>query len=241
MNKYSKGILLDSFRQYFSVEMAISPAQKRQVHEIRYRVYCQEFKFESADQFPDGLEQDEYDSHSRLCLIRHRRTGQPAGCVRLVPGAEQALPFERYCGEALDRSLVEASLQDRTQICELSRLAVDTAFRKRDGESLSRLGDVLTLNFTPRETRSCSLISVALVLAGVALTEKHNRPNIFAVMEPFMPRMMDKIGIRFRRVGNEIDYHGIRAPYFITTQLMLDGMLPEYRQLYDWIRQSLDD
>lgn len=240
MTKVSKGILLDTFMQHFSVELALSSVQKQEIYRIRYRVYCKEFKFESVEQFPDRQESDEYDSVARHCLIRHRRTGQPAGCVRLVPATEMLLPVEKYCASVLDRERVEPWLEDRNRLCELSRLAVDSAFRQRDGESLSRVGDVLPIKFTPQEIRSCSLISVALILTGVALTEKEQRPNIFAVMEPFMPRMMDRVGIRFQRVGKEIDYHGIRAPYCITTQLMLDGMLPEYRDLYQWIRESLD-
>lgn len=237
----TKGLLLDAFMQYFSVEIADSESKQQEAYRIRYRVYCQEFKFESPTLFPDGLERDEYDSIARHCLIRHRKSGLAAGCIRLVPGSHTLLPVEKHCMSRLDLPAVAAYLDNRAMLCELSRLAVDTTFRLRDSEGISRVGDVLSLDFSAQETRSFSLVAAALILAGVALTARDNRQHIFAVMEPFLPRLMDKIGIRFQKVGKDMDYHGLRAPYFITTQQMLTGMLPEYHQLYQWVRNSIGD
>lgn len=244
MNDESKSTLTEDFERYFKVELAVTDAQKKQVYEVRYRVYCEEFKYEAVDLFPEGLEIDEYDQDSRHCLITHLRTGMPAGCVRLVPALGEVeiapLPLERYCSTSLDQRRIEEMRLERSSVCEISRLAVDGAFRRRNGESLTRFGEIYGLNLTDKEQRSFSLIAVACFLAATVMTERDQRTNVFAMMEPFLPRLMHRSGINFQRVGKDMNYHGIRAPYFITTQSALENMQPDLLRLYHWIKKNMD-
>ncbi|MDD2762232.1 MAG: PEP-CTERM/exosortase system-associated acyltransferase [Methylomonas sp.] len=243
MSKDSDLNLTESFERYFKVELAYSDAQKMQVYGVRYRVYCEEFKYEAVDLFPDLMEKDEYDQNSKHCLIIHRQTGMPAGCVRLVPATGpldvSPLPLEKYCKASLDTGYIERLKLERSTACEISRLAVDGAFRRRGGEKLTRFGEINGLYFSAKEQRSFSMIAVACFLAATVLTEMDKRTNVFAMMEPFLPRMMHRSGIDFHRVGKDVDYHGIRAPYFITTQSALDNMHGELLDLYGWIKQGL--
>lgn len=243
MDAVHKPSLTESFSHYFKVDIAESAAQKEQVFQIRYRVYCEEFKYESVEHFSDQREIDDYDEYSRHCLITHRQTGMPAGCVRLVPAIgvreKKPLPLEKYCRESLDQQFIDNLMLERSSVCEISRLAVDGAFRRRTGETLTRFGEINGLQFTPQEQRTFSSIAVACFFAATVLTELDSRTNVFAMMEPFLPRMMHRSGIDFQRVGKDIDYHGIRAPYFITTQAVLDSMHPELHELYQWIKESI--
>ena len=96
--------LVENFENYFSVDFAVTPEQKRKVFSIRYRVYCDEFQYESPENFPDKQEFDEFDDHSLHCLITHKQSEIPAGCVRLVPTtgskSDNLLPFEKHCAES---------------------------------------------------------------------------------------------------------------------------------------------
>jgi N-acyl amino acid synthase of PEP-CTERM/exosortase system len=239
----------ESFKQYFRVEFASTQSQKKQVYGIRYNVYCKEFEYELIDQFTEELEFDDYDKDSLHCLITHRKTAIPAACVRLVPtqvtnnelpvSNEELLPFEKYCSSSLDNELVKSWQLERHTVCEISRLAVDGAFRKRPGELLTRFGKVTT-QISQHEQRTFMLIAVAAFLASTALTELTERTNVFAMMEPFLPRLLKRSGINFQRVGKDMDYHGIRAPYFIKTQSALDNMRPELLDLYHWIYEQVE-
>lgn len=235
--------LAENFQRYFSVELASTQEQKLSVYQIRYRVYCDEFKYEPADNFPDKAEHDDYDVNSLHCLITHKSSGEPAGCVRMVPttGVDCAdlLPFERHCGECVDEEFIAGLNIQRPTLCEISRLAVDGMFRRRAGELATRFGELEAMSFSPQERRMFPLISVAGFLASTALTELTGRTNVIAMMEPFLPKLLKRSGIIFERAGRDIDYHGIRAPYFIRTQSAIDGMRADLRALYDDLHDNI--
>lgn len=234
--------LAETFKKYFSVELAKTPEQKRKVYNIRYHVYCKEFKYETPESCPGEMESDEYDGLSQHCLIIHNSTNIPAACVRMVPASENGhkilLPFEKYCAKSLDGDYISQLEIERETMCEISRLAVDGVFRKRSGEALTRFGNV-NLDFSKEERRTFLLIAVAAFLAATALTELSGKTNVFAMMEPFLPRLLKRSGILFCKAGKDIDYHGIRAPYFITTQSALNNMRPELLDLYHWIHKQI--
>lgn len=239
----SKQCLTEAFAHYFKLELAISEAQKKEVFRIRHRVYCEEFKYQAVDPSGNGLETDEFDSDSMHCLITHINSNTSAGCVRLVPALESVenglLPLEKYCKQSLNQPLIDSMKLKTASVCEISRLAVDSTFRRRDGESLTRFGEINGLNVSDEERRSFSLIAIACFLAATVMTDMAHRTNVFAMMEPFLPRLMHHSGIEFQRVGKDMNYHGIRAPYFITTQSAIEHMRPDLLMLYHWIKANI--
>jgi N-acyl amino acid synthase of PEP-CTERM/exosortase system len=243
LKEESKSSLTEAFEQFFKLELAVSDVQKKEVFRIRHRVYCEEFKYQSVDPSGNGLETDEFDSDSMHCLITHIRSNTPAGCVRLVPALEKVenglLPLGKYCKSSLNQPLIDSMELDMSSVCEISRLAVDSKFRRRDGESLTRFGEINGLNVSDEERRSFSLIAIACFLAATVMTEMNHRTNVFAMMEPFLPRLLHRSGIEFQRVGKDMNYHGIRAPYFITTQSAIDNMHPDLLRLYHWIKLNI--
>jgi len=239
-----KDSLTESFLQYFSIGLATTPEQKESVYKIRYRVYCDEFGYEPADRFPDKMEYDAYDNDAALhCLITHKSSGTPAGCVRLILATENdysdILPFEKACSESLDDELIRALNLDRKTVCEISRLAVDGTFRRRAGETETRFGEVDAMDFSHHEKRTFGLIAVAGFLATMALTDLTGRTNVFAMMEPFLPRLLGRSGIIYQKVGRDIEYHGLRAPYFGRTQPTLDNMRSDLKELYEIIYKKI--
>lgn len=235
--------LCENFLRYFDVTFAATESQKSEVYGIRYSVYCDEFRYEPADLFPDHEEKDEYDTASLHALVTHKGSGLPAGCVRLVsptgPDDGDPLPFEKNCADSLDDSFIQGLDLDRSSVCEISRLAVDGVFRRRAGERVTRFGEVEGLDCSHQERRTFSMIAIACFLASTALTDIAGRTNVFAMMEPFLPRLLKRSGIVFRRAGADIDYHGQRAPYFITTESAVENMRPDLKELYTEIHRRI--
>ncbi|MBQ0720345.1 MAG: PEP-CTERM/exosortase system-associated acyltransferase [Gammaproteobacteria bacterium] len=235
-----KASLAEKFLQYFQVELATSAADKQAVYEVRYRVYCEEFEYEPGENFPDKGEYDEYDESSLHCLIRHKSSNMTAGCVRLVPSIDsELLPFEKYCSESVDSAFVKSLEIERSDMAEVSRLAVDGAFRRRPGESATRFGEVNTMDCSAAEKRTFSLIAIAGFLACAALAELSGRTDVFAMMEPFLPRLVKRSGIAWQQAGKTIEYHGERALYYIKTQSAVENMVPELRELYEAIHHQI--
>jgi len=233
-----------SFENYFRMQLVQSEEQLHLVQHLRYRVYCQEFGYENPEAFSNEREVDEFDEQSVHCLVMHRATGQAAGCVRVVPASNidngSMLPMEKYCKDALHPTYIHKLNQDRSTSCEISRLAVDGDFRRRGPEEKkSRFGKIAKIDFSPEEVRTLPLVAVSAFLAASAIADVTGYTNGFAMMEPFLPRLMSRSGISFERAGQDIDYHGTRAPYFTTTDATLEGMQTSLKDLYNTIRAQL--
>lgn len=238
-NKY----LTERFHSYFKTQLAESEKQKEDVYRIRYRVYCDEFKFLKESDYEGELEKDAYDDHSPSLLITHRKTGMPAACVRLVlgfrDGQPQKMPFELLSENIIDQEVMESFGTSRQSTAEISRLAVDGAFRRRSGEAATRFGEIDALDIEQSERRTFGLISVAAFLGAAALGDMYGQKTGVAMMEPFLPRLMERSGIVFRQIGPEIDYHGKRAPYLIELESMLYSIGPGLGKFYQAIRAEL--
>jgi len=240
------GVLASRFHEYFRIELARTPEQMDSAFRIRYRVYCEEFGFLSEEDHPEGLESDEYDSYSHMALITHRRSNMPAACVRLVPGVNASgqpypLPYELLGPDVLDQEFHYRLEAPREKVAEISRLAVDGAFRRRTGEAETRFGEIDALDIDSMEKRTFGLISVAAFLASCALGELNHFSTGFAMMEPFLPRLMSRSGIHFTKIGKDIDYHGLRAPYYVQLNSVLESMHPDLRVFYQSVYRSVSE
>jgi N-acyl amino acid synthase of PEP-CTERM/exosortase system len=238
--------VLENFSKYFSVDLALTPEQKQHVYKIRYRVYCEELHYLDAQKNDEqgnhlDIECDEFDERSIHILVTHRLTNRPAGCVRIVISHdsfyEQPLPMEKYCLNALSLQAVQQLNEDRNRIGEISRLAVDPYFRRRSGEHYKVYGSAGALDLHHQEKRAFSLVAVAGLMASAAAAELAGRTDIFAMMDPALPRLMARSGFVFEKIGDVIDYHGKRAPYRITIdsyhRTMPNDLKDFYFDLYD--------
>ncbi|HSA59182.1 MAG TPA: PEP-CTERM/exosortase system-associated acyltransferase [bacterium] len=223
--------LAEHFHQFFNLNLASTDALLADVQRLRYRVYCEEFGYEDKSRFPDRRERDDYDGIATHALITHKATGRAVASVRLIPAtAAKLLPFEKNCARSYDENLVAA--MPRSTMCEISRLSVDPFFRRRPGEATSLFGNYQNIDLSPKERRLLPFIGISLLLAGTALTFLTDRRNIFALMEPFLPRAMVPIGIEFLQIGRTIEYHGTRALYHVRSESVYEKMKPELKELF---------
>ncbi len=228
--------LVEDFQRYFTIERAATPAQLESVYRVRYRVYCEEFHYEPVEACPDQLEIDEFDAHATHSLVVHKASGMPAGCARLVRADEQRLmPMEKYCAAAIDQDIIRSFDGRRDTLCEFSRLGVDGAFRRRPGERESRFGEISALEFSTREQRTFPLVAMATILSALALSEVIGRPYCFAMMEPFLPRLLRRSGLMPRPAGDLIEYHGSRSPFYWETREGVSTLEDEFKEFYDAI------
>lgn len=227
------------FAEYFELSLALSPEAKKDVYAIRYNVYCEEFGYEDSQAFKDGMETDVFDDHSVHCLVKHKPSGKPAGCVRLVTvDDDRSMPMEEHCKDSLDPDFFKDFSNRRQYMSEISRLAVDGQFRKRRGEQETRFGNTETLHFDAREKRTFSLIAVSLFLAAAAVADLLKRKDTFSIMEPFLPSILRRTGIVVKRVGGDFEFKGVRAPYYLNVDEAVRNCPDELRLCYEVVRSQ---
>jgi N-acyl amino acid synthase of PEP-CTERM/exosortase system len=228
------------FDKYFTVKQAISQQDKEDVYRMRHRVYCEEFQFETKEQDTDGMETDEYDEHAVHNLIIHRETNQPAASVRLIPAMETQLPFEKHGSNHLNCDQISELSPQRDRMCELSRLTVDANFRRRLKESESPSGLSNDEGFFSEERRLFPLIGVATYFSAIILGNLTQQSNIFAMMDPYLPRLLKYNGIHSERVGEDINYHGLRTPCYINGSAVYENIIGlELQSLYAVVAQMI--
>lgn len=228
---------LEEFKQYFELAPAITKEQRDMVYQIRYRVYCEEFGYEPTEAFRNHQETDEFDDQSMHCLVTHRESGVPVGCVRVVMvEGNDKMPMELHADDSIDKEFLGTFAERRDVMCEISRLAVDGAFRRRRREQETRFGNVEVDPGQEWERRTFPLIALSLMIGAGALADVLGRRHCFAIMEPFLPVMMRRAGIHFRRVGEDFEFRGVRAPYYCNMEDLFDTAPAEIRSYFDKMR-----
>lgn len=235
--------IAENFNEYFKVRLANTDALREIVYKIRYDVYCAELGWEKD--CPVDVEKDMHDDHAVHCLLEHRRTGTYAGTIRLVQTSEaHQAPFEVYCQEAIDPSIIGPAQLPRGRFGEISRLAVPAEFRKRKGEQGKPFvmddTDKNTLrSYSEDERRQFPNIAIGLYLASLAYVDLLKYDYVFVMMEPRLRRHLRRFGIEFQAGGEPIDYHGTRGLFYLDQKDMTRHFPQEIDELYGLIHRSM--
>lgn len=226
-----------AFNDYFQIIFADTPELRDEVYRLRYQVYCKELGYEPADAFPDGLEKDDFDERSRHCLLWHRSSENYAGCIRLVlpdpANPEAGLPFESSCIGNLYPEVTESLFTHRQSLGEYSRLAVPESFRRRSTDRGKPLGSLEDPVPRPGGMRQFQHIPFGLYLAGVAVAVASGLEGVIAMMEPRLARHLQRFGMVYEQVGEIVDHHGPRAPFYCNRSTLFEHLHPEIRKMLD--------
>ncbi|MET0066636.1 MAG: PEP-CTERM/exosortase system-associated acyltransferase [Candidatus Thiodiazotropha sp.] len=235
--------LADNFFRYFQPLYAASAQQKRCSYEIRYKVYVDELGWEKPN--PACLETDPCDAYAHPCLLEHKRTGEIAGCVRLVTPqslAEAAsLPFQTHSIPGIDSAHLSQHLP--LQVGEISRLAVPSQFRRRRNERGKPF--ILDENsasegYSREELRNFPNIAIGLYLSAIAMVDLCELQLAVVVMEPRLQRHLQRFGLHFERISEAFELRGQRALFELRRQQFCTRMPEDILALYQRIRETLE-
>ena len=179
------------------------------IFRVRYKVYCLERGYERADDYPDGLEHDEYDPYS-MHFIAYLNSS-PVGTVRLILENPFGFPVERYCNADLKTICPTAD-----RIAEISRLAVSYQAVKGCAVERSKitLGLIRELYYTSREVNIRYLVSA---------------------MSKSLDRLLNRCGMSFIKAGLPVDYHGLRTPYYASCDDLEREVFNRRRDIFQFL------
>ncbi|MDB6063771.1 MAG: hypothetical protein JWM78_3874 [Verrucomicrobiaceae bacterium] len=234
--------LADDFARTFEIIIADTDALRARVYRLRHQVFCQELGY--AMENDGALEADAYDNQSIHCLLQHRASGLDTGCVRLVlPLADGGgLPFESFGLRYVDRQLFDWKQIDSTRCCEISRLAVASNFRRRNGEFNNPEGIADIDDSDSFTNRRFPFIAVSLYHAVIAQVLQRQYRWIFMVVEPRLQRHLQRFSVRVDQISPTFEYYGSRAVFMTTGERFqheVNGWNGELQGLYGNVHQQL--
>lgn len=240
VNHDAKGIA-EHFTQFLTPEIADTKELKDQVFKIRHEVYCEELNFLKSTGV--NSEKDSFDNHSLFSLIKHKPTGIYTSCVRVVHSRneDELLPIEHFCMDSIQDEKLHPRNFPRNEICEISRLAVKADFRRRASDKFkgSAIGAIEENTYSETELRCFPFIAIGLYMASATMAIDTGINHVYVMMEPRLARSMKFVGIKFIQIGDAIEYHGKRAPYYINPHIFLENLSPGFVSLYQSIRDDI--
>ena len=232
------------FVRTFSVEIADTEQLRREAFRLRYRVYCDERRFERSEDFPDQMEFDEHDDGAVHAIVRHRRTGIVVGTVRLIlrhhANPNNRLPLEKACGGLLDQDQLSKFDSYEHSVAEVSRFAVSkSAIAELTEQTKGSPGHIAADAF--REIlggNPFQSIALGLISALFQMSEACGIDHWYALMEPALARHLSRLGLRFTRVGPLVNHRGKRQPMLANLWQLRQEILDQNPQLHELIEFS---
>lgn len=231
--------LAQVFDNYFDIRIARTKKDLEAAYRLRYQVYCVENNFENPEDFPDGLERDEFDDRSVHALLVYTPTDDVIGSVRLV------LPDPKGGGlpcQTLDPNPLQHLLRpfDPKTSGEISRYAIARTFRRRVGER--RYPDMGwhydSEAIAQRIRRAMPYLSLALFRGIIALSEEYGVKTVFAVVEPALHRLFHRFQVDLTPLGPLVEHHGRRQPCYAEMDDLYQAMCIHRPELWDVVKSS---
>jgi N-acyl amino acid synthase of PEP-CTERM/exosortase system len=206
-----------------------------QVFRLRFQVYCIEREFEDPDDYPDGIERDEYDDHAwhYLCLDGE---GRAVGTARLIrPPDPLSFPIELHCriDDPLDRAI-------RHRTGEISRLAVSKGYRRRAGDTIYGLTDESREEEAREDRRRMPILFMGLLRELYQTSLREGITHWYAAMERKLAILTRRYCFDFQPVGPEIDYHGRRIPHAACIASMAERVRTKRPDIYRFFHEDPD-
>ena len=218
---------------------------------LRYRVYCQEFGYLDAQNYPDGLEFDEDDKTAGhfhafagpepdgLAGMTREADGAAArasnemltGYVRLVrPDASGLLPVQRRC----EVSTNLATAPDPSMVAEVSRLIIAPEFRRkrRTGHAVDS-GATTEGRGSPTQPLATDIL-LQLFRQMFDYSRSHGIRYWFSAMERPLARSLAQMGFPFKAVGPEGEFYGRITPYMADLQDLQTRIVLNQPRLAQW-------
>jgi len=193
----------------FEAVIADTEAARRIHYGLRYRVYCLETGFEEPSPAWRAEEKDRYDEQAVHFLIRCLTTGDWVAAARLIVRRDLPLPIETYC--RLDaRRVAEVG----TPGGEVSRLLIV----RTSGLDALEEGVAPGLRSGPRAAARWhaaqyrSEILRRLLIALVTRARELGVRELAYFLTPALQRIIQRLGIEFRVVGEPCEHRGLRYP-----------------------------
>lgn len=232
----------EGYKNNFYTAKATTDQYKELAYQVRYQVYVKEQGYFSERDVIENCEKDPWDAVSIHSLLFHKASGRLIGCVRLIPLIVQdgyKLPVELHYTHEFNFKNLPIDHLRAGKTGEVSRMAVISDFkrRKEDKEYSARdFGDGFERN---KRRYPNNLIPLSLTFAAINLMIEAGLDYAVAIMELRLAKLLTMFGVKLDQIGEPHDYYGLRAPFVIYPELTYQNLKPEYKVLFNVIKEEL--
>lgn len=207
------------FDQYFEAFLADTPESKEKHYQIRYKVYCEEMGYENKDDFSNAQESDHWDDHSAHFIVKHKKSGEWVGGMRLIFQYNQELPIQQHV--ILNENIRNTTLGHSV---ELSRLCVLKEMRKGcrvtsppDGIQTERdeikEAETIKVSMLRNQHLISRQIIWGLLHAASVYCYNHNITNWYFLTTNAIAKLLRKGGLNLLNIGDACYHRGTRYPF----------------------------
>ncbi len=201
-----------------------------QIYRLRFQVYGHEFGFIDVNDYPDGLEKDEYDQQSSH-IAAINKEGEVVGSIRVILPGKQCSPMIKQCQHL---SINPKVIKNGNSV-ELSRLVISRKLRHKKVGQLddSPQGQVharknpMTIGFL----RYAEPIAYGLCREILRESQSLGITYWFALMEKCLWQLFRMYGFKFDCIGEEVDVFGPVFPYMAEVT-QIEKALLNYQRRY---------
>jgi N-acyl-L-homoserine lactone synthetase len=208
-SKLKSKVLKDGFELH-SIQNA---EEEDEMYRLRYRVYCEEFKYLNASDFPEKKEKDIYDPYSVHFVIKDTSNSHDKviGTVRIIRNSEIGLPIEKHFKLDIDKNRIP-----RENLVEVSRFIVEKKYRID--------------NFM-----------LDLVRELYHYARRFNVEYVYSVMDERLYLPLIKMGYPFVKIGDTKEYQGTTTPFLLKISKMGENINRTNPLMYSYLIEGLED
>ena len=231
----------------FAAEM--DPSDERLVFALRYQVYCLERFFLPVENYPTGIEQDEYDACSTH-IAAYSLTGFLVGSLRLVtPLNGDRFPFEEHCTELF----TDREHPPRNKCTEISRLVISKLYRRRTNDTIYGVSSQLVeeypedqdINDRRKEKRDDSErrklqpeILLGLLKHVYLHCKRHGISHAYMALEKPLLRLLHRLLFcSLEPIGEQADYYGPVIPCILSVEYFEEALSNGDPLLFTWFQE----
>lgn len=209
------------------------------MHRLRYQVFCHEVHFLNPDQYPAGLEIDDFDAVSEHFLATvANHNNEVVGTVRLVRWSEsRSFPTAMHFGPLLEQLDRLGFPLDST--AEISRLCISKQYRKRLKDGLLGLDGYE--GCCDQRRRYPEVILELFKVMYLASRFDLGITHWIAAFEDSLYRLLHRYGVHLDPIAHEeIDYYGKVKIYGASIPQILETMKMQGSEFYAFFCEPLD-
>ena len=205
----------------------------QQIHRLRFEVYCRECNFIRQEDYPQGIEKDEYDEQS-VHFAAIDPQGLVIGTMRMILPGKLNFPLESHCPNIN----VNKNTLPRNNLAEVSRLVISKNLRRRSDDAMYYGPQIEDKQGVDRDgsafLRRAKPMAFGLYRELYRESKKRDITHWYALMEKSLWLLLRIHGFAFEPIGEEVNFYGMVKPYLGQIAKIEEDVRLKFPKFFDY-------